>query len=241
METIPAILAHNERELEAKLTALPRAAEAVHIDFINPPPRLPIGGQATHSFIKEGAKVVDFLEAHLMISHPQEYIAELVKVGFSRVLIQVEYFTSPAFGTPFSASSADRQGGIKNSPLEGSTPPTTVGGGRDVFPDVFSELIHEWEHSVEIAPSLKIDTPLEAIDSFAHEIQSVQLMGIAEIGAQGQPFDARVIPRVETLHARYPHLTISVDGGVNKENAEQLAAAGAARLVVGSALSEFYG
>jgi len=92
---------------------------------------------------------------------------------------------------------------------------------------------------VEIIPSLEIPTPLSVIDSFVNEIKEVQLMGIAEIGAQGRPFDARVVERVRALHQKYPHLKISVDGGVNKENAVRLEEAGASALVVGSAIGEF--
>ncbi|TSC85218.1 MAG: ribulose-phosphate 3-epimerase [Parcubacteria group bacterium Gr01-1014_17] len=105
----------------------------------------------------------------------------------------------------------------------------------------FAEIIHEWRGAIEIGAALKIETPLEAIDSFAHELTTIQLMSIAHIGKQGEPFDERAIARVVALHAKCPHLTISVDGGVNKENAKRLAAAGATRLVVGSAFKEFYG
>ncbi len=136
-----------------------------------------------------------------MLPHPQEYISELVRAGFRRIVVQVE-----------------------NS-----------------SPEAFAELIHEWKHAVEIAPSLEIETPLDVIDSYAHELASMQLMGIAEIGAQGRPFDERVTSRVATLHAKYPHLTIAVDGGVNKKNAAALTEAGAIRFIVGSAIDEFYG
>jgi ribulose-phosphate 3-epimerase len=94
--------------------------------------------------------------------------------------------------------------------------------------------------SVELVPSLEIETPLEVIDRFADKLKNIQLMGIAEIGAQGRPFDERVISRVRELREKYPHLKISVDGGVNKKNAEALEEAGADILVVGSAIKEFF-
>lgn len=192
MEIIPAIIPKSAEDLKDKLETVKGLANTVHIDFINPPP--------APSFIKEGAKGVDFLEAHLMFPRPQEYITNIVKAGFARVLVHAEAVSAEAF----------------------------------------AELIHEWNGSVEIGAVLEIDTPLDVIDSFAHELETVQLMGIAKIGAQGRPFDTRVIERIRTLHAKYPHLTISVDGGVNKKNADQLIAVGATRLVVGSALKEFY-
>lgn len=212
IEIIPAILAKTEGELRDKLALVPRAAEWVHVDFVeNPPPYSP-------SFNKGGGGGRIF-EAHLMLPDPRSHLDDLVRAGFSRVIVQVCKINPPPRSPSF----------IK----EGAR-----GGFFD--PEAFAELLHEWRGSVEIAPSLEIETPLSVIGSFAHELTSVQLMGIAEIGAQGHSFDERVILRVRTLHAQYPHLTITVDGGVNKENAVRLEAAGATRLVVGSHIHEFY-
>ena len=61
-------------------------------------------------------------------------------------------------------------------------------------------------------------------------------MGIAKIGYQGQPFDSRVVAKIEDLRERYPDVTISVDGGVNFESAPKLIAAGVTRLVSGSTI-----
>ena len=91
-----------------------------------------------------------------------------------------------------------------------------------------------------MVPSLKIDTPLSAIDSFAHELKR-SAYGYCAYRSAGRLFDERVIPRIRALHAKYPCLTIAIDGGVNKENAELSADAGASRLIVGSAMREFYG
>ncbi len=90
----------------------------------------------------------------------------------------------------------------------------------------------------EVGVSLLIDTPLESIDSFIAGCDVVQLMSIAKIGAQGQPFDERALTRVEELHAKYPELMVAVDGGVGESNIEDLVRAGANRLCVGSAISK---
>lgn len=101
-----------------------------------------------------------------------------------------------------------------------------------------SEIIHEWQHAVTLSLAANIDTPLEAFDDYAHHVKDFQLMGIANIGMQGQAFDERVLPRVRALKKRHPEHTITVDGGVSPKTAPQLIDAGAARLVVGSALFE---
>ena len=74
------------------------------------------------------------------------------------------------------------------------------------------------------------------LDVYTERLDVVQLMGIAKLGEQGLPFDERVIRRVQILRQRLPNLAIAVDGGVNLDNAPTLIAAGATRLVVGSAL-----
>jgi ribulose-phosphate 3-epimerase len=74
------------------------------------------------------------------------------------------------------------------------------------------------------------------IASIASDIHFVQVMGIDKVGFQGQPFDPRAVELVRALKAAYPHLSVSVDGGVSPETAPALADAGADRLVVGSAL-----
>lgn len=90
----------------------------------------------------------------------------------------------------------------------------------------------------EIGLSILIDTPLEAIDEIVADIDVVQVMSIAKIGAQGEPFDDRALQRVEELHAKYPNLMVAVDGGISEANIDSLVRAGANRLCVGSAISK---
>jgi ribulose-phosphate 3-epimerase len=88
----------------------------------------------------------------------------------------------------------------------------------------------------EVGVALNIDTPNEQIYPLIPVVDFVQFMGIAKIGFQGEPFDERVLAKIADLRGKYPNATISIDGGVNKENAVALVKAGVNRLVVGSAL-----
>lgn len=90
----------------------------------------------------------------------------------------------------------------------------------------------------EVGLALNIDTPNEKIESLIPEIDFVQFMGIEKIGFQGQPFDERVLQKIRDLRGKFPNVTISVDGGVNKKSAPELVKAGANRLVAGSAIFE---
>lgn len=91
---------------------------------------------------------------------------------------------------------------------------------------------------VTFGVAIALDTPNEILASVAESISVIQCMGwnFSELGFQGRPFDERIIDRVRQLRQRYPKHIISVDGGVNLENAPKLLSAGADRLVVGSAL-----
>lgn len=88
----------------------------------------------------------------------------------------------------------------------------------------------------EIALGVRVDTPLQKFEKWLSEVKTVQFMGIAKVGFQGQPFDDRVVERITELKALAPHVTIAVDGGVNEHTIPLLVAAGADRLAVGSAL-----
>jgi pentose-5-phosphate-3-epimerase len=98
----------------------------------------------------------------------------------------------------------------------------------------------EWKAAgaSEVGISLLLDTPLSEIDQYADMIDVVQLMSIAKVGAQGQPFDESIYSRIDELHATYPDMMVSVDGGVAENNVEMLTRAGANRLCVGSAISK---
>ncbi|OHA46001.1 MAG: hypothetical protein A2541_00465 [Candidatus Taylorbacteria bacterium RIFOXYD2_FULL_36_9] len=94
--------------------------------------------------------------------------------------------------------------------------------------------------------ALNIETPneeayeiLDLIDDEGNSIVDfVQFMGIDNIGFQDQEFDDRVLEKVSDLRSQYPNIPISVDGGVDFDNAADLISAGATKLVSGSAIFE---
>lgn len=111
---------------------------------------------------------------------------------------------------------------------------------ESVREDAVKVMVSEWKDAGarEIGVALCIDTPLEHIDTAVDHCDFVQLMSIARIGSQGQPFDERAVTRVEEIHATYPDLLVAVDGGISESNIELLVRAGANRLCVGSAISK---
>ena len=101
---------------------------------------------------------------------------------------------------------------------------TVVGYSRDSF------LVPE------IGVALNINTPNSVLDGIISEIDFVQFMGIKRIGFQGETMNEEVIEKISTFRKAHPEAIISVDGGVNRDTAPRLVAAGANRLVSGSAI-----
>ncbi|MEX0933267.1 MAG: hypothetical protein WDZ74_00795 [Candidatus Paceibacterota bacterium] len=89
---------------------------------------------------------------------------------------------------------------------------------------------------IEAGIALGVDEDVSLIRPYAERVLFVQCMGIAHIGVQGNPFDARVLTQIKAIRAQFPQLTVSVDGGVNIHTVEKLVEAGAHRLVSGSAI-----
>lgn len=95
-----------------------------------------------------------------------------------------------------------------------------------------------FKENLDIGVAIGNDTDVSLLDEVVHEIDFIQLMGIREIGKQGEPFDARVLDRARELKAKYADMVLSVDGSVNEDTVPLLLEAGVDRLVVGSAIWE---
>lgn len=79
-------------------------------------------------------------------------------------------------------------------------------------------------------------TPLERLMALIPQVDGVQCMGIAMIGRQGNPFDVRVLERIQKMRDAHATLSITVDGSVNAQTIPALREAGANRFVVGSGI-----
>ena len=110
---------------------------------------------------------------------------------------------------------------------------------ENIFAEV-SEIKTMVPSIVEVAIAITPDADPEILFPLIDDgvVSSVQCMGIARIGHQGEPFDERVLSHLRTLREKYPELPLSVDGGVNMDTAVKLKEAGATHLVVGSAIWE---
>jgi ribulose-phosphate 3-epimerase len=92
--------------------------------------------------------------------------------------------------------------------------------------------------AVSVSVAAGNDTPLESLLAYAPYVDGIQIMGISEIGAQGQPFDERVFARLQAIKEAFPLLPITIDGSVHEGTITRLAQAGADRFICGSAISK---
>ena len=92
------------------------------------------------------------------------------------------------------------------------------------------------KQAVTVGVAISSATPLETVYPYIPFVDYVQVMGIAEIGAQGQPFDVSVVERIITLATLYPQLPLSIDGSVNMKTLQQLKTLPLSRFIVGSAI-----
>lgn len=122
-----------------------------------------------------------------------------------------------------------------------------LGPKRMIFHLGAQKNIEEFEHflegldmyirdNVEIGLAFKPSDDLATVSRLSHKVDFLQCMGIDEDGFQGEKFNEKVIENIKFLKDNLPGIVISVDGGINLENAETLLDRGADRLTIGSGI-----
>lgn len=91
---------------------------------------------------------------------------------------------------------------------------------------------------IETGVAISAEENLDYADEIIKKTGFVQIMGIKEIGKQGESFNENVFTQIKNLKEKYPGVIISIDGGVNLENAKILKDVGVKRLVSGSTIFE---
>ncbi|KAF6046825.1 Ribulose-phosphate 3 epimerase family protein [Candida parapsilosis] len=91
------------------------------------------------------------------------------------------------------------------------------------------------KHGLKAAMGIKPNTPVEVVYPYAKDLDMVLVMTV-EPGFGGQKFMQDMMPKVETLREKYPHLDIEVDGGLGKDTVKPAAYAGANVIVAGTSV-----
>ncbi len=103
------------------------------------------------------------------------------------------------------------------------------------------ELVDILEHTgIALGISVSNNVPLEDHINFVKFFEEgygnvfIQVMGIRDIGAQGQAFDESVLQRIVELKEWCPNLYLQVDGSMNDATAQKVKDAGADIVISGS-------
>jgi len=236
MQIIPAILPKDFADLEDHVAKVKSLVPLVQIDICDgqftPSPSWPYKKYDSNfdAITKEDRGLPFWEEVEyefdLMVNKPEDIVEKYVAAGATRIVLHIE-------------SKGD-----------------------------IAEAIGKLEGKVEIGLALNIETPLKQLQVASSKLQTadnpvisanlfvipakagilskflvekvqyIQLMGIDNVGFQGQIFDEKVIAKIKEVKKKYPNLPIQIDGGVNQETAPLLLDAGADRLIIGSAIFE---
>ncbi|KAL7666937.1 Ribulose-phosphate 3-epimerase [[Candida] zeylanoides] len=90
-------------------------------------------------------------------------------------------------------------------------------------------------HGMRAACAVKPGTPVDVLYPLAAKLDMALVMTV-EPGFGGQSFMPEMMPKVEQLRAKFPHLDIQVDGGLGRETIPAAAKAGANVIVAGTSV-----
>lgn len=90
--------------------------------------------------------------------------------------------------------------------------------------------------NVEIGLAFRPSEDLKLVSRLSHKVDFLHCMGSDRIGFQGEKFSDKALQNIKILKRELPGIVISVDIGINLENAETILEAGADRLSVGSSI-----
>lgn len=88
------------------------------------------------------------------------------------------------------------------------------------------------DHGMSVGVALRSTTPIDALDDIIHLIDMVLVVTVEHTGIGGQALMPAMIEKVKRLRAKWPQITIEIDGGLNLETRE-LARSSGADVIVG--------
>ena len=219
-DILPAIIAEDFADLTDKMSIAVSRVPMVHIDVEDstlttrstwPYQKKDVGEGNEFLRITEEVEGFPFweeleFEAHLMVKDPLEISEDWVRAGAERLIVHYESFDD------------------KDSIGE------TILSLRKKFNK------NESFVGVEVGLALNMETPIgEALPHIVHA-DFLHLMSIEKIGSQGEEFNSRTLERIKEVKAVLPETIISVDGGVNMKNIDDLIEAGVDRFIIGGAI-----
>ncbi|MEZ4210912.1 MAG: hypothetical protein R3B39_01275 [Candidatus Paceibacterota bacterium] len=206
-EIIPAIMPKNLEDLEAKAGAVFHFVKTIQLDLMDGEY---VEGKTWPFFLKNVEDMDGIMNGKVLpFADSVSYELDLMAMSPERDL--KKYFAMRPSRIIFHARSIENH-------------------------EEFLNILNNFENEVEYGVAISATENLDYADLLIKNFNFVQIMGIEEIGKQGEAFDERVFTQIENLRTKYPSVIISIDGGVNLENAKRLKDAGVDRLVSGSTI-----
>ena len=213
-EIVPAILEKDFSEIKNKLMALREHVKCVHIDLCD---GVAVPSQ-TWPFVSGGVEDFDFRK----IMNEEEGMPFWQDFDFE-----------------FDLMTADA---VENFDLY-----MKLGGKRMIFHPNIGGAIEDFEHfiegldmyvrdNVEIGVAFRPSDDLKIVSRISHKVDFLHCMGSDKIGYQGEPFSQKALENIKFLKKNLPGIIISVDIGINLQNAKTILDAGADRLSIGSGI-----
>jgi len=214
IEIVPAILEKDFGEIKNKLTFLRGKTKCVQLDMCD---GIFVKNQ-TWPFATGGFEDVDFLK----IMDEEEGIPFWEELDFELDLMVAD--------------------AVENFDLY-----LKLGPKRMIFHLGAQKNLEEFEHflegldmyirdSVEIGLAFRPSDDLDIVSKLSHKVDFLHCMGSDKLGFQGEVFSEQALENIKFLKKSLPGIVISVDIGINLENAKTILGAGADRLTVGSAI-----
>jgi ribulose-phosphate 3-epimerase len=213
-EIIPAILEKNFNEIKNKLTALREQVKCVHIDICDGV----FVPSTTWPFSSGGLEDYDFRK----ILNEEEGMPFWEEFDFEFDLMVGD--------------------AVENFDLYMKLGPKRVifhfkeNGDLEEFKNFLEGLDMYIRDNMEIGLAFRPSDDLSVVSKLSHGVDFLHCMGSDKIGYQGEPFSDKALQNIKFLKKELPGVVISVDIGVNLDNAETILDAGADRLTVGSAI-----
>ncbi len=211
----PSILNCNFVDIKAEVTVLVAAGvDFIHLDVMdgNFVDDITFGPAFVRGLVAAFPGVK--FEVHMMVARPMVLVKAMAEAGAVRYIFHYEV-------TKESRGGGGESGDNHNNNSSSSSVTELV------------EAIHSFKMEASIA--LNPATPVETVLPFLPQLDAVLVMTVVP-GLGGQKFIGDMLQKVATIRGDFPRMDIELDGGVCLEVIEAAGAAGANRVVVGTAL-----
>ncbi len=216
VEIIPAILSTSYEDITRKVAAVSEVAPWIQLDIVDGE----YGTQKTWPFLSLADKDLAALV------HEEATLPQWEDVSFEfDLMVKNPRALADTFVTAGASRIIVHYGSFVDN------------NEREVFLREFKNKYNMPEPlTVELGLAVGFETPIEDIQKYIEYLDCIEIMGIKDVGAQGEPFAQGTIEKVRKCRELFPEMVISVDGGVREEYVEPLIEAGVNRLVIGSAI-----